>query len=313
MVADDWVVSADGGGSSTDVLLANIPLKTALLKRGGGTNPNVYGDDGIERLRKLMQKVLSETDVAAINVKTCVVGMAGISHPKYRPTLKQTCEALFPQASLQLISDAELAHRTIWGEGPGMTLIVGTGSIAVGEDKDGKLRRAGGFGFQSGDVGGGYWFGKSLLTELIAADRSNDDEIVELRQLVTDHFGVSSFEEALEKASGGEGVSIVAGLTPEIFQLAENGNFIASQIVASGADGLRELVDELIEKIDFSGDLGLHGSVITESHFYRTMLMNRLEFDGWRKADFPAVFGGLVAAGAAAEPEELVKFTVTNG
>ena len=34
MVADDWVVSADGGGSSTDVLLANIPLKTALLKRG---------------------------------------------------------------------------------------------------------------------------------------------------------------------------------------------------------------------------------------------------------------------------------------
>ncbi len=51
MVADDWVVSADGGGSSTDVLLANIPLKIALLKRGGGTNPNVYGDDGIERLR----------------------------------------------------------------------------------------------------------------------------------------------------------------------------------------------------------------------------------------------------------------------
>ena len=87
---------------------------------------------------------------------------------------------------------------------------------------------------------------------------------------------------------------------------------IASQIVASGADGLRELVDELIEKIDFSGDLGLHGSVITESHFYRTKLMNRLEFYGWRKADFRAVFGGLVVAGAAAEPEELVKFTVTN-
>ena len=136
-MADDWVVSVDGGGSSTDVLLANIPLKTARLKRGGGTNPNVYGADGIERLRKLMQKVLSETDVAAINVKTCVVGMAGISHPKHRPTLKQTCEALFPQASLQLISDAELAHRTIWGEGRGMTLIVGTGSIVVGEDKDG--------------------------------------------------------------------------------------------------------------------------------------------------------------------------------
>ena len=198
-----------------------------------------------------MQKVLSETDVAAKNVKTCVVGMAGISHPKHRPTLKQTCETLFPQASLQLISDAELAHRTIWGEGPGMTLIVGTGSIVVGEDKDGKLRRAGGFGFQSGDVGGGYWFGKSLITELIAADRSNDDEIVELRQLVTDNFGVSSFKEALEKASGGEGVSIVASLTPEIFQVAENGNFIASQIVASGADGLRELVDELMLRMNF--------------------------------------------------------------
>ena len=46
-MADDWVVSADGGGSSTDVLLANISLKTALLKRGGGTNPNVYGDEAL--------------------------------------------------------------------------------------------------------------------------------------------------------------------------------------------------------------------------------------------------------------------------
>ena len=313
MSADGWVVSVDGGGTSTDVLLANTSLETAYLKSGEGTNPNVYGADGIDRAEKLIREALYERDVAVENVEICVMGMAGISHPKHRPRLEEACEALFPQASLLFTSDAELAHRAIWGNGPGMTLIVGTGSIAIGEDKDGKLRRAGGFGFQIGDVGGGYWFGKSLLTELIVADRSGDEEVAELRKRVTDHFGVTSFEEALEKASGDESVATVAGLAQEILQLAESENSIANHIVALGAEGIQELVEELNEKIGFSGDLGLHGSVITESKFYRSMLMKRLGFDDWRKAGFPAVFGGLITAGAAAGLEELVKLSVQNG
>jgi len=98
MSADGWVVSVDGGGTSTDVLLANTSLETAYLKSGEGTNPNVYGADGIDRAEKLIREVLYERDVAVENVEICVMGMAGISHPKHRPRLEEACEALLEEA-----------------------------------------------------------------------------------------------------------------------------------------------------------------------------------------------------------------------
>lgn len=313
MAAEGWIASVDGGGTKTDVLFVNGTSRKGTLTSGGGTNPNVYGTDGIERLRNLLTASLAGRELSGENVEACVIGMAGVSHPKYRPRLEVVCADLLPNVPTHITSDAELAHRAIWGKLPGMTVLVGTGSIAVGEGADGILKRTGGFGFQTGDVGGGYWLGKSVLTELIAAERSQADEVLTLRDAVATHLGVGGFEMAVKMASADEGVSVVSGLAPLVLKHAVEGNGLAAQIVTSGAEGLQELVEELAEKIGAPSEIGLHGSVICESSFYRDLLLGKLGLDQWKRSEFPAVYGGLVIAEAVTGPEEFRKFAVHHG
>ena len=52
MVYDINVISVDGGGSQTTILLANLNSKLAYVKRTKGTSPNLYGEVGINRLKK---------------------------------------------------------------------------------------------------------------------------------------------------------------------------------------------------------------------------------------------------------------------
>ena len=239
--------------------------------------------------------------------------MAGISTPKYKPKLKKILSDLVPLASIYLVSDAEMAHRAIWGKAHGMTLLVGTGSIAIGEDTNGLLKRSGGYGFQIGDVGSGYWLGKNLLTQLIICERSEEKDLVDLRKVVIDHYKTKLFEEALEIASSDKNIAEMAGLAVPLLHKAEDGNYLAKHIVDSGVEGLEELICNLIPKLDNQKSIGFHGSLITKSKFYRSLLLNRLGIENWEKTQNEAVFGGLILIEEEIKFKELTEFQVKYG
>tara|TARA_B100000029_G_scaffold216483_1_gene214297 strand:+ start:25530 stop:26471 length:942 start_codon:yes stop_codon:yes gene_type:complete len=293
MVYDKNVISIDGGGTQTTILLANFASKIAYIKKGKGTSLNLYGREGIKRLKKYIKTIIDYSSLSIDNISSLVLGIAGISNPKYKTELKTLLSDLIPLASLYLISDAEMAHRAIWGRSHGISLLVGTGSIAIGENSNGALSRSGGYGFQIGDVGSGYWLGKTLLTQLIIAERSLDKDIIDLRKILLNHYKVKLFEEVLEKASSGKNMSQIAGLAIPLLQAAKDGNIIAKHIVDSGIEGLEDLIDDLIKKIDCPKVIGLHGSLITKSEFYRTLLLNKLDFQSWKETQVEVVFGGL--------------------
>ena len=313
MVSDINVISVDGGGSQTTILLANLNSKLAYVKRTKGTSPNLYGEVGINRLKKNIISTIDYSRLSKNDISSLVVGMAGISTPKYKPKLKKILSDLVPLASIYLVSDAEMAHRAIWGKAHGMTLLVGTGSIAIGEDSNGLLKRSGGYGFQIGDVGSGYWLGKNLLTQLIISERSEVKDLVDLRKVVIDHYKTKLFEEALEIASSDKNIAEMAGLAVPLLHKAEDGNYLAKHIVDSGVEGLEELICNLIPKLDNQKSIGFHGSLITKSKFYRSLLLNRLGIENWEKTQNEAVFGGLILIEEEIKFKELTEFQVKYG
>ena len=313
MVSDINVISVDGGGSQTTILLANLNSKLAYVKRTKGTSPNLYGEVGINRLKKNIISTIDYSRLSKNDISSLVVGMAGISTPKYKPKLKKILSDLVPLASIYLVSDAEMAHRAIWGKAHGMTLLVGTGSIAIGEDSNGLLKRSGGYGFQIGDVGSGYWLGKNLLTQLIICERSEEKDLVDLRKVVIDHYKTKLFEEALEIASSDKNIAEMAGLAVPLLHKAEDGNYLAKHIVDSGVEGLEELICNLIPKLDNQKSIGFHGSLITKSKFYRSLLLNRLGIENWEKPQNEAVFGGLILIEEEIKFKELTEFQVKYG
>ncbi|MEE9166414.1 MAG: BadF/BadG/BcrA/BcrD ATPase family protein [Candidatus Neomarinimicrobiota bacterium] len=320
MAADHWFLSIDGGGTKTDALLFHAEEFEGFRITGEGTNPNVYGESGIEALADLIFEAAKAASIQAGVVSGCVVGMAGISNPRYRTQIEDRLSETLPRATLKLTSDAELAHRNIWGNARGMTLIVGTGSIALGTDSRGNIRRSGGFGFQAGDEGSGYWLGKMLLAELIASERSTVDDILELRDQVVEIAGRKTFEDAVAFFSGVlESVARVAELGPIVLSFAEKRNLVASQIVSQGAEALASLIEDLWEKLELTGsetEIGISGSIIVESAFYRDVLKNQLpvELDSlrWVKSDFPPVYGGLLLSDLHISPEDYPRITIQH-
>src|SRR5204863_8457287 len=93
-------------------------------------------------------------------VDRAVVGAAGAGRAQEQGEL----EAALVQAGLaqrvRVMADAEIALSTAFADGTGIIVSAGTGSIAYARDPAGQLHRAGGYGSQLGDEGGGYWPGR---------------------------------------------------------------------------------------------------------------------------------------------------------
>src|SRR5207249_3457338 len=67
---------------------------------------------------------------------------------------------------VEVISDAQAALLGAIGEGPGVLVLAGTGSIVVAHDGRGRWTRAGGLGPLVGDEGSGFWLGREWLRTL---------------------------------------------------------------------------------------------------------------------------------------------------
>ena len=318
MGSNHRVLAIDGGGTKTDILLYEVNQQKGVQTTGDGTNPNIYGMEGIKTLSFLLTSLSNQIDSNLSNIDECIIGMAGISHPKYRNELVDRMTLTVPNTELKLVSDAELAHRCLWGNNPGITLIVGTGSIILGCDTQGQLHRSGGLGYQVGDEGSGYWLGKTLLTELVVAERSTAEDVVELIRKVLEHSSQSTFEGALNVLSSEKNpVSGVANLAPMILSSAEEGNVLAFNIVMRGAEALEKLIEKISEKLDLKDGeikIGVSGSVITRSDYYRTLIQNQLRFQfdsvEWFQSDFPPVYGALVLSRYGITPKSFSKVEI---
>ena len=113
--------------------------------------------------------------------------------------------------STAVSSDAVTAHLGALGPGPGATLAVGTGAVAVACDDVGRWHLADGIGPHVGDNGSGAWIGRRGLD---AAARSMDSRHMGaspgLVQAAEEHFG------RREQWTTVNDVSLFAGFAPQV-------------------------------------------------------------------------------------------------
>ena len=129
-----------------------------------------------------------------------------------------------------MLSDAEAALLGALSGRPGVLLLSGTGSIAVGRDARDRLARAGGFGPLLGDEGSAFWLGREWLR---ATMRRED----------------SMSARALVRAP--DSVRRIAALAPRVLRCANDGDRRARTIVRAAQHHLAGLV------IDVARTLGL--------------------------------------------------------
>jgi len=170
-----------------------------------------------------------------------VVGAAGAGRAQEQRALEAALVAHGVAHQARAMSDGEIALAAAFGggsgEGAGIFLNAGTGSIAFARDRNGRVHRSGGYGWQLGDEGGGYWLGRrALLAAGRAVDGRGEGSTLLSRLLAA--LGLTDFDTLIRWASLATPAQ-VAALAPLVLNAAEEGEVVAQLALD---DAARELV-----------------------------------------------------------------------
>lgn len=197
----------------------------------GGTWIRVLVEPDSGRRRAWRTRAASGGDLAGVlgtawrrlrlkpaNVRALVVATRGVWTGRERSAAARRLRPLARR--VRVISDVEAAYRGALGEGGGVLVLAGTGSIALAGDGRGRFARAGGLGPLLGEPGSAFSIGRASLA---TSARAGDD--LRARRL----------------ACAPDAVARVAAQAPRVLRRARAGDRQARAIVTRAQADLAEL------------------------------------------------------------------------
>lgn len=239
------LIGIDVGGSKT----------AAALDTGDGTIHRAAGAGAAVRPGKALASALIIAEVARqalgqsgrLHADVLVVGAAGAGRTLERAALRDSLRTEGVADLVHVTTDIEIALEAAFGESPGIVVSAGTGSIAVGRDRHGKLDRIGGYGWQMGDEGSGYAIGRAALGAVgRAADGRSPDTA--LHACLMDRTGSRDLDHLVRWAASA-GPAEVAALAPDVLGVAAGGDRVAQGIADYAARELSQLAITLAERM----------------------------------------------------------------
>lgn len=151
----------DGGGTKTDFLLFDKTGK--ILAQAAGTGANAGFLDAEIAAQTVCNGI--EQCLAKAGAKPAEMERTVLFIPGFRPALEIVKERLGCM-NIEQRGDDMAAFYAALGKPPGIAVLSGTGSFAIGCDRNGKIARAGGWGPLFSDEGSGYHMGVLSLARL---------------------------------------------------------------------------------------------------------------------------------------------------
>jgi len=237
------LLGADAGGSHSTVV---IGTPDSILGRADGPGAPMRPGGAAAAaavLAETARRAAKQADVE-LPVARAVVGAAGAGRAQEQAELAAALVAAGMARRVRVRADGEVALATAFGIGSGIVVNAGTGSVAYARDGSGVLHRAGGYGWQLGDEGGGYWLGRRAL-ELAARAQDGRGEGSTLLARLLGALGLQHFDDLI-RWSVTATPSQVAALAPHVLNAAREGEVVARRVVGDAASELVELVTALM-------------------------------------------------------------------
>ena len=239
--SDRLFLGLDGGQSGTRVIVADASGQ--ILSRGAAGPANYAGDAaGREKLiqavtgavRQALQEAGRTLETTRFAAACC--GMSGGPEDK-----REILAELLPAGQLEVVSDAQIALWGAMGGEPGIIVIAGTGSIALGQNANGKTARAGGWGYVFGDECGAFGIVRQALRAALRQEEGWGPPTL-VYKLLLDECGATSANELMHRFYTGEYArDEIAALAPLVGKAASEGDEPARRILAKAAQQLAGL------------------------------------------------------------------------
>ncbi|HTR46025.1 MAG TPA: BadF/BadG/BcrA/BcrD ATPase family protein [Verrucomicrobiae bacterium] len=233
-------VGFDGGGSKTECLLADAEGRIVARATAGPSNPMRTGyARAWFALSEAGDKVLAAAKIHAEHVRAICAGLGGAGRSGVVRRVTTFLEGSFPNATIRVTTDLEIALEAAFGAGEGMILLAGTGSAAFGRDAAGKTARAGGRGPWVSDEGSAFDIGRSAVRAVTLAEEHRG-QATELSQKLFELHQCSGWE-ALSEQITKNADDVFPRTFPLVAQLADRGDAVSREIMTGAAASLVEL------------------------------------------------------------------------
>ena len=233
----------DSGGSHTTVVVGDRDAQ--ILARADGPG-SAMRPSGAEASAAVIADTARRAAAAAgvdLPADAAMVGAAGAGREPEQHELAAALIAAQVARRVRVAGDSEVGLAAAFGDGPGILINAGTGSIAFARSPDGRLHRAGGYGWQLGDEGGGYWLGRRALAAAARATDEPEESSTLLERLLV-ALGLRHLDDLIRWTATATPEQ-VAALAPHVLNAAREGEAVAQRAVGEAAVELARLVGAL--------------------------------------------------------------------
>jgi N-acetylglucosamine kinase-like BadF-type ATPase len=242
------VLGIDVGGTKTVCLLADEEGQIVASAREEGANLQGAGEQTLEHVLRTVMKGA----IAGHNIRPAAIclGIAGVDRAADEAVVYGIMKRIGYDARILVVNDALIALQAGIGDGPGIVVVSGTGSIAYGRNARGEASRAGGWGYVLGDEGSGYWIGRLALRAVVRHADGRGRPTV-LTEKLLGHFQAERAAELIHKIYHEEvGPRAIAALAKYVQQARDEGDIVASAILTQAGDELITAATAVMARLD---------------------------------------------------------------
>lgn len=189
-----YFLGLDGGGTKTTCAVGDESCVIATASGGPSNIVRVGEAQTRDSLYKAVRQACAAAGIHPAEVASTCLGGSGAARPELAAIVRGMLAEILP-GLITVVGDMEIALEAAFGEGPGVIVIAGTGSIAYGRDAPGNTARAGGWGFAIGDEGSAHWIGREAVRVVLrAADETAGEQAIEtqLAEVLMKAWGAGS-------------------------------------------------------------------------------------------------------------------------
>jgi N-acetylglucosamine kinase-like BadF-type ATPase len=246
----NYFLGIDGGGTKTSAVITDASFKVIGEGLSGASNPLRAGlEEAVSNIRTAVSQACAAAGIKTEEVAAACVALAGINHPIHYHTMKDSLELALGIENLQLVTDVRAALVGALDSQPGIVVIAGTGSIAMGVNRAGREVRSGGWGPTLGDEGSGYDIARRALKAVAASFDGRSPQTV-LTERFCKELGIATTADlpGVIYNSDSEPVEI-ASLARLVAEAAREGDRVACEILEQAGRELGRLAVSVIERL----------------------------------------------------------------
>ncbi|MGA9365199.1 MAG: BadF/BadG/BcrA/BcrD ATPase family protein [Bacteroidota bacterium] len=303
MAEQRYVLGIHGASTKTDAVLVTMDGTLVAEESTGSLDLFRVGiSQAAEVVLRLAEKWCKKASCDPSSLYGLAIGTSRAERASERNEFQNQLLELSRRQGFQFTSvivetDVRIALEAAFASGPGVVLIVNTGSIACAKGEDDKIYRAGGGGNVLGDEGSAYTLSSDALNAALRAHDGRGPRTL-LLNYALEHFTIPSIDDLIDKVSRRE--VDVASFFPRVLKAEEERDHIAHGVLFRGASDLADLVRVLTMKIQPKRKLpvSLLGETLEMENLYSKMvkekILSSLPQVVIQKPKFPPPFGAVI-------------------